>query len=388
MKIAAIRAAPLRDQRVLGRSGEPGTDWFSESEGDNPLSRYERYRGQGARFRPPWPEVVCVVTADDGTWGVGMTAHAGPVVPLVNDYLAPVLREEPALETERLWDVMAHAVAASFGTTGVASYALSAIDLALWDLRGKAAGRPVYELIGGPKRAALDCYVTGDDVTSYRALGFEAFKLPCPAGAADGAAGVEIVRETVASARAEIGSDAALMLDLWGVQDAGFAIAVGEATREHELGWLEDYVYPDSWSDYREVRDALRGVALAAGEKWYTAHPFRHAAELGVIDVLQPDICWVGGLTPTIEIADVARAAGLELALHLGGNDSYGQHACLALPHYRWSEFYMGGAPPENLMDAYRGTPGMALPVNGRIVPSDAPGFGIELTLDQIEAAT
>ena len=388
MKVSSVRAAALRDPRVLGRSGESRADLFCGSEGENPLSRYERYRGQGSRFRPGWSEVLCVVTADDGTWGVGMTSHAGLVVPLVNDYLAPVLHGEDALETERLWDVMARATAAFFGATGVSSYALSAVDLALWDLRGKAEGRPVYKLIGGPTRDELHCYVTGHDVDAYQELGFEAFKLPCPAGAADGEGGVETVREAVATARAEVGDETDLMLDLWGVQDAGFTIAVGEATRGYGLDWLEDFVYPDSWSEYREVRDALPGVCLAAGEKWYTAHPFRLAAELGVIDVLQPDICWVGGLTPTIEIAEIAHTAGLELALHLGGNDSYGQHACLALPHHHSSEFYIGGAPPENLLDAYRGVPGMALPIDGRIVPSDAPGFGIELTLDQIEAAT
>ena len=134
------------------------------------------------------------------------------------------------------------------------------------------------------------------------------------------------------------------MLDLWIVQDVDFTIAVGEAVRPYGVTWLEDCVYPDAWPDYRAVRDRLPGTTLAAGEKWYTAHPFRHAADLGLVDVLQPDIEWVGGLTPA--------------------------------------------TPAWSLMNAYRGMPGMSLPVDGRVVPSDAPGFGIELTLDDIEAAT
>ena len=121
---------------------------------------------------------------------------------------------------------------------------------------------------------------------------------------------------------------------------------------------------------------------------WYTAHPFRHAADLGVVDVLQPDIEWVGGLTPTLQVAEIAADAGLDLALHLGTNDCYGQHACFALPGCTWGEFFIGSSPGESLMNAYRGMPGMALPVDGRVVPSDAPGFGIELTLDDIQAAT
>ena len=107
-----------------------------------------------------------------------------------------------------------------------------------------------------------------------------------------------------------------------------------------------------------------------------------------MVDVLQPDIEWVGGLTPTLQVAEIAAEAGLDLALHLGTSDCYGQHACFALPGCTCGEYFIGSAPAESLMNAYRGMPGMSLPVDGRVVPSDAPGFGIELTLDDIEAAT
>ncbi len=387
MRISSVRAAALRDPSVLGRSTTAVVESISDTDSDNPLSRYERYLGRGRRFHPRWPDVLCVVTADDGTWGLGMTSHAGPVVPIVNDYLAQVLLGEDALETERLWDVMARASAAFFGAVGAASYAASAVDLALWDLRGKALDLPVYELLGGPTRGHIDCYATGNDPVGYVELGFGAVKLPCGWGAASGAAGVAGIEDMVASTRAEVGDDIDLMPDLWGLQDVDFTIAVGEATRAHGLTWLEDCVFPEAWPDHRTIRDALPDQTLAAGEKWYTAHPFRHAAELGLVDVLQPDIQWVGGLTPTVEISHVAVEAGLDLAVHVGTNDSYGQHACLALPHHRWSEFYIGSTPGD-LADSYRGTPGMGLPVNGRVTPSDAPGFGIELTLDDIEAAT
>ena len=192
----------------------------------------------------------------------------------------------------------------------------------------------------------------------------------------------------VADARQRIGDDGDLMMDLWSVQDAQHTIELGAVLSQYRLKWLEDFVYPEDWRSYEEVRRRLPEQTLAAGERWYTDRPFQYAAEHRMVDILQPDVLWVGGVTASMKVAAIAEAAGLEIAMHAGCNDACGQHLCYALPGNRWGEMYIGVAPGENLMDSYRATPGMALPVDGRLVPSDAPGFGIEITLEGIEAAT
>ena len=106
-----------------------------------------------------------------------------------------------------------------------------------------------------------------------------------------------------------------------------------------------------------------------------------------LVDVMQPDVQWVGGATAVLKIAAIAAAAGIELAVHGGCNDSYGQHLCHGLPGNRWAEMFLGCGPGESLMGAWRSTPGMALPTDGWLVPNDSPGFGIDLTRDQLEAA-
>ena len=107
-----------------------------------------------------------------------------------------------------------------------------------------------------------------------------------------------------------------------------------------------------------------------------------------MLDIFQPDVQWVGGVTATLKINGIAEAAGVELAMHAGCNDSYGQHMCYALPNNLWGEFNVDSGMGVPLVDGYRPTPGMAIPENGYLVPSDSPGFGLEISLEAIEAAT
>ena len=387
VKIKGVAAAALRHPEVLGRSPDPsGASWDPWGM-MHPLSWDAAFAGQTGRFTPPWGEVICVVTADDGRFGVGMTSQAGPVVPLINDFLGPMITGEPIHATERLWNMMSRSANAGFGAGGLASFAISAVDLALWDLRAKTLGCPVYELLGGPARDRTRCYATGNDLDDLRDRGFDAFKLACPVGAGAATRGITEVERMVAEARSTVGPDADLMLDCWAVLDTAYTVRLGEALRPYRLTWLEDYAQPDDWPGYAEVRRRLAHQMLAAGERWYTDRPFVHAAQQRLVDVLQPDVQWVGGVTAVVKIAAVAAASGLEVALHGGCNDVYGQHLCHALPGNRWAEMFIGCAPGESLMNAWRSTPGMAVPVDGWLVPSDAPGFGIELTRDQLDAA-
>ena len=384
--IAEIAAAPLRHPEALGRPQASQASWDPLGL-MHPLSYDRAFAGQAKRFAPPWSEVVCVATASDGTFGVGMTSQAGPVVPIINDFFAPMLAGEPALATEKLWNMMTRSANSAFGATGLAAFAASAVDLALWDLKGKILGAPVYELLGGPARDRTRCYATGNDLDDLRDRGFEAFKLACTVGPAAATAGIDETERLVAGARSELGPDADIMLDCWPVLDAAYAVRLGEALRSYRLTWIEDYAQPDDWPGYADVRRRLPSQMLAAGERWQTDRTFAHAAEQRLVDVLQPDVQWVGGATAVLKIAAIAAAAGIELAVHGGCNDSYGQHLCHGLPGNRWAEMFVGCGPGESLMAAWRSTPGMALPSDGWLVPNDAPGFGIDLSRDQLEAA-
>ncbi len=387
MQIQSVRAKALTKPEVLGRTDEVLADWHAEQDHMNPLGADPRYRNQALRFEPPWDEVMCVVTTESGEWGLGMGSLAGVTVPLINDYLGPMLCGESIDDRERLWEMMTIACGSHFGASGVASYAISAVDLALWDVAGKAVGKPVYELLGTTDPEPIRCYATGRDVEWFVELGFDAFKLPCPWGA-DTSFALDNLQTLIANSRELAGPSSEIMLDCWAVQSAEHAILVGEAVRDSNLGWIEDMIYPEDWDGYARVRSALPEQRLAAGERWYTDLPFLQAIERGWVDVLQPDALWVGGVTPCRRIANAAAEGGYDLAIHCGANDSYGQHLSVALTGNLWGEMYIGCPKGSSLMNSWRATPGMQLPTNGRLLPNDAPGFGIELTMVEIERAT
>ena len=383
MKIASVRAFPLR-RRTPDLSGARRPGWQDGSEIANPMSRYPRYKARRTSWRPAFPEIGCLVTAEDGTWGFATGKMGAGAVALINDHLGAILVGEPCLATERLWDMMFR-LASPYSAAGLASYAISAVDLALWDLKGRVLQRPVYELLGGPARDAITCYATGNDTDWHMELGFSATKLACPYGPADGLAGLAGNEALVADRRRLIGDGIDLMLDCWMAFDVEFAVRLAERLRPYGLRWIEDCLIPEDMDGFAELRRRLPWQGLATGEHWYAVLPFFHAARAGLADVLQPDIEWVGGMTACVKICHIAEAAGRAVALHAGMNTPYGQHLTLAMPCATWGEYFVYGPPgvaPERMV----AIPGTPVPRAGGLRPSEAPGFGMEIDLRWIES--
>ncbi len=383
--IAAIRAFPIRSDLVGGpaRTASRRPSWNGTTEVAGPMARHARFKVDRTKWRPTWPGVGCLVTADDGSWGFGITRFAGPVIPTIEGHLAPLLIGEDAFATEKLWDMMARA-ASTYSAAGLASYAISSVDLALWDLKGKTLRQPVYALIGGPARAAIPCYATGGDTDWHMELGFRATKLPLPFGPADGLPGLNANEDLVARTRALIGRDVELMLDCWMALDVDYAVRLAERLRPYDLRWIEDCLIPEDLDGQDALRRRLPWMGLATGEHWYMPPPFLHAVARRAADVLQPDIAWAGGLTALLRIHAIADAAGIAVIPHAGMNTPYGQHFGLAMPGAPMGEQFIGSAPGVPL-DEVKLFPGMAVPKDGVVVPSDAPGFGLGVTLDDLE---
>lgn len=379
MKIKDVRAAPLGGAGKFGDPDAPKATWFTGESAQD--------RDRPPAYNPPWGQVVCIVTAEDGTWGMGMTSHSDPVSSIINDHFAPLLRGQNCMATEKLSDLMFQA-STHYGTTGLASHAVSAVDLALWDLKGKLLKTPVYELLGGPARDRIVCYATGHDIDWFMELGFKAVKLPCIRTPNDKLGALAKNEEMVSTVREQIGTETELMLDGYSsVSDVEFIVRLAELLRPYRLKWIEDYLVPEDFRGYKQIRRRLPWQTLASGERWHTSLPFLDAASKQLVDIFQPDIQYVGGVTAAVKICHIAEAAGIQVMMHLGSNDAYGQHMCYAMPNNTYGELFVETAPGASLFDGFRPTPGMTLPKNGYLVPSDAPGFGIELTMEELESA-
>ena len=385
MKVKSVRAFAIRSD--LGGNGattpqtRPG--WTNDAEVANPMSRYPRYKRLRATWRPQWPSVGCLVTATDGSWGFGMTRYGSPVIDIINEHMGPLLVDEPCMATEKMWDMMLR-ITSPYGG-GLASYAMSAVDLALWDLKGKLLKRPVYELIGGPARDHIECYATGNDTDWHMEQGFNATKLACPYGPADGLRGLAMNEAFIAGRRDLVGDSVELMLDCWMALDVDYTVRLAERLSAYKLRWIEDCLMPDDLDGQAELRRRLPTAGLATGEHWYTLGPFANAAAQRSADIFQPDIGWAGGLTGCLKIAHIAEGAGISVIPHAGVNTPYGQHFGMAIPNSPYGEYFVASAPGVPFSEI-RLTPNMQTPKNGIVRPDDSPGFGMGLTLEDITA--
>ena len=228
-------------------------------------------------------------------------------------------------------------------------------------------------------------YGTEHSLAWFLELGFKAVKVFLRHGPESGLEGLRRDEELVARAREQVGPDVELMVDAWMSLDVEYAVRLAEALRPYRVKWLEDALLPEDLDGYARLRQRLPGVTLASGEHWYTIHPFAQAASQGLVDILQPDALWCGGITASVRICHLAEAYGLTVVGHAGMNYPYGQHLALAMPAIHWGERSEGVAPPGVPLEEMVALPGTVPIKDGYVRPTDAPGFGIEVTKEWLE---
>ena len=301
--------------------------------------------------------------------------------------LAELLVGENPLEIDRLWQLM-FAGSDHYGRAGVALHTISAIDMALWDIAGKASGRPVCELLGGARVAELPVYAsevmpetTGEVHAIARRVvegGYGALKLGWGPLGRD----LDHDEELVRSAREVIGPTGSLMLDGGRAYTVKRALELLRRLEDIDLYWLEEPLEPDDYDGYRRLSDAA-SVRVAAGEADSGIAPFRTLVEHGHVDVLQPDIARCGGFTVAREIAQLARRRSVEVVPHCfstGVLIAASLHFAATLDRPTYSEFSVADSPLVNglLSKPFR-------LVDGRLAVPTGPGLGVELDEEVVE---
>ena len=384
MKIKEIRAVNVDLPRPMPKTEARRPSWSKTTSVAMPISKYrEEFYGQPGSYPGNQGGAVWAqVTAEDGSWGLGRSYFGRPTAAIIDDIYAPLLIGRDPFAIEHLNDLMWRATQ-RVGSAGHADVARSAVDLALWDLKGKLLGQPVYRLIGGPSRHAIPLYATGDDIDWAQELGFERFKLTNQAHYEMGIAALNLMEDKVASTRETIGDGAELMINPVMAYNLTFAVQMAERLRPYHLRWLEEPLIPPDLEGHIALKRAVPWMPIATGEDHHGRHAFRQLIENRAVDVVQPDISWCGGLTEALKIYTIAEAAGIPTILHGGCNSPFGQHFSLAMPESPFAEYWLGtdpGIPLEEL----RPIPGMAMPADGQLTPNDAPGFGMDIKADWI----
>lgn len=378
MKIKQIRAVQVNIPRAPAKSKPRRANWNNHAARALPINKYPEFtRLAGKMPGAGGPDVWVQVTAEDGTSGLGTCSFGAPIAAWIDSVYAPLLEGRDCMAIEYLNDLMWRS-SQQVGSGGVATVAQSGVDLALWDLKGKLLKQPVYSLIGGPCREKIWCYATSDDVDWSMELGFTAFKVSNPAHYESGIEGINLVEEKIAKAREMIGKKSELMYNPVMSFNVEFAVRLADRLRPYGLRWFEEPLIPADLEGHIELKRQINWVPIATGEHHRGRWPFRQLVEKRAADILQPDIKWSGGLSELIKIHTIGEAAGLATVPHVGAGTPFGQHFGMAMPESPIAEYWMGSDPGVPL-DEVCPIPGMSMPKDGYVRPSDAPGFGMEI---------
>ena len=262
------------------------------------------------------------ITTEDGLVGWGEGAAAS----LIDELLAPLVIGGNPMQRAGLWERMFHALYNANIFVGLAGSALSAIDIALWDLAGKATGLPAHALLGGKVRNRVAVYATGlyytegefpnrllDEARSYVEQGFTGIKTKV------GGLTVEEDVRRVRALRETIGPDVRLMVDANEAYNATTAIRIGHKLADLDLMWFEEPVNAQDIEAYLQVKDALP-MAIAGGENLRTRFEFKDYLARRAYDIAQPDIMHCGGITEMARICSMANAYGIQVNPHVWGS--------------------------------------------------------------------
>lgn len=346
---------------------------------------------------------VVFVHTDEGITGIGEAESSPHVMKAIVEAprshsvmtgLRDVLIGENPLDIERLWRKMYQATI-YFGRRGAVVHAISGVDIALWDIKGKVLNAPVCALLGGSPDARIPAYAsalfgkdgkeTGEKAARFREAGFTAFKF----GWKDFGRHEKTDRAHVQSIRDAVGPDAPIMIDAAWAYDSGgpewdhtTALRRAHIFAEYDIYWLEEPLHPDDYDGYRELCDRSP-VRIAAGEEMSTLYDFRELIERCHIDVVQPDVARVGGITEAMRIAHFAHAHRRPTVPHHYSSGILGAasiHVNASIPNFLFQET---PAPGEgSALNTDLVTPKVELDTAGCIVVPKGPGLGIELDMD------
>ncbi len=377
-RVRSVRASVVRGGGAdyHDRAGE---DHWIDDHIATPMSRYPEYRDT----RSSWGldalgTLIVEVESESGLIGVGTSTGGVPACWIVEQHLARFVQGREPADVELVWDQMFNATL-YYGRKGLVLNAISAVDLALWDLLGRQRQLPVHELIGGAVRDELDFYATTARPDIAKDLGFVGAKIPLLHAPGEGDDGFRANIDRAEDVRAAAGEDFWLAYDCWMSLDVAYACRLMDELARIGFRWIEEALPPDDYWGYAELkRRAPKGLWVTTGEHEATRWGFRLLLEMGCADMIQPDVNWCGGLTELLKIGVLADEHGVPVVPH--GSSVYSYHFVATRPSSEFAEFLVMSPKADEIVPMF--SPlllGEPVPVDGRMRVPDGPGFGVDL---------
>ncbi len=341
---------------------------------------------------------IVQVFTDEGIVGIGecMTRLAPKALQAIIEDIAPILQGRDPRETEVLWELMYGIMMNRGHSRGFFIEAVSGIDIALWDITGKARGVPVYQLLGGKQRDRIAAYASSlrfrglettlETARTFLERGFRSMKIKIGQNPHDPSDDLKLVK----AIRQEVGDDITLMVDVnCGYHsDVATALRVGRQLEDLNIYWYEEPLSPEHIEGYSKLAETL-DMPVAAGEAAFTRYDFRDLIMRRAVDIIQPNACRTGGLSEVQKIAAISSAFHIPYAPHTGSCSavalSVALHIATALPHFLTYEYMQSDwskDQPNPLRHELVQEPIEVFSDGHMAPPPDKPGLGIELNED------
>lgn len=360
-----------------------------------PLSPLHFQNDSQAAFRFfSW--LVVEIETDEGHIGIGNAGLAPDVTKkIIDTKLAPLLIGENPLNTEYLFEKMYRSTVA-YGRKGTVIAAISALDIALWDIKGLAFNQPVFMLLGGRTRPYIETYYsrlyTRDldslqaEAAHYKAEGFTGMKLRCGYPLTEGLTGMKKNAEMVRVVRETVGDDVNIMLEAYMGFNFSYAKQFLKLLEPYNLRWAEELLLPDEIHNFAKLKQ-YTDIPLSGGEHEYTRYGFHDLLQTGALDIFQFDTNRVGGFTEAQKICNMALTHGVEVIPHGGQMHNLhvvmSSYACPMAEYFPQTEIEVGNEMFWYIFD------GEAIADNGKLQLDDQkPGMGLTLKTEGLEHFT
>ncbi len=282
----------------------------------SPMSRFPRFAAQRASWMWPTKKVFVRVALEDGTEGWGCTNGGEIVEMIVNAHLARLIVGEDIGDTAMLWEQMVASLLPN-DRSGFAMMSVAAVDIAIWDAAAKAARQSLASLLGGTREETLPLYYTTPRPEAFKGIASHGLKAAAPYGPEAGAEGLHENIALMKRFADAAGPDTPIMIDAFMAWDVDYTLRFVEAAKDLPLKWVEDPIPANDAEGLERLRSEIDpAVALALGNFAYSAADCSALLRAGVVDILQPDVAWAGGITEALRILDLASEKEVPVILH------------------------------------------------------------------------
>ncbi|KAJ5327753.1 Mandelate racemase/muconate lactonizing enzyme [Penicillium brevicompactum] len=359
-----------------------GGHWLVDSNISTPMTKWAQFRGSRTSWGINVLGSFCVeIEATDGTKGFATGFGGPPACWLTQQHFNRFLIGADPRDTNDLFEKMYRA-SMFYGRKGLPVAVISVIDLALWDLQGKIRKEPVYKMIGGATRSRLDFYCTGPQPGSAKAAGFIGAKVALPHGPDEGTEGLLKNVEYLRQQREKVGADFPLRVDCYMSLTVPYTIQLVKRCEAIglDIDWWEECLSPDDFDGHALLKRAHPTVKFTTGEHEYSRYGFRKLIEGRNLDILQPDVMWVGGMTELLKVSAMAAAYDLPVVPHASGPYSY--HYVVSQTNCPFQEYLANSADGHTVEPVFGNLfLNEPIPTKGYLDVSvlDKPGFGLEL---------